>query len=283
MRVASGLLIASLAVASPALAQQPTPPPVDTTTVVVVRLSDGTEVTGHVVAEDDSSITLVTFAGARVIMPRRSILSWHAQEGKVTATGFRQVDPNTSRLFFGPTARTLEKGRGYFADYYLFFPVAGVGVSDRVMVSGGVSIIPGSNQVMYAAAKVGLVRQADFAFALGGLYGAVPGEGSLGLGYAVATLGSDDAAVTLMGGMPFTTQDVPNEPMFMVGGEARTGNGSKLMAEVWTIPGEVDVPALLGMRWFGQNVAVGFGLGYIFPNSIEGWPFIPWVDFSINW
>jgi hypothetical protein len=37
------------------------------------------------------------------------------------------------------------------------------------------------------------------------------------------------------------------------------------------------------MRWFGQKVAVGFGLGYVFPNSIEGWPFIPWVNFSINW
>jgi hypothetical protein len=155
MRVASGLLLASFAVASPSPAQQPTPPPVDTVTVVVVRLSDGTEVTGHVIAEDDSSITLVTFAGARVIMPRRSVLSWRPQEGRVTAAGFRQVDPNPSRLFFGPTARTLPEGRGYFADYYLFFPVAGVGVSDRVMISGGVSIIPGSNQVMYAAAKVG--------------------------------------------------------------------------------------------------------------------------------
>ena len=32
-------------------------------------------------------------------------------------------NPNTTRLFFAPTARTLEKGDGYFADYYLFFPL----------------------------------------------------------------------------------------------------------------------------------------------------------------
>jgi hypothetical protein len=69
----------------------------------------------------------------------------------------------------------------------------------------------------------------------------------------------------------------------MVGAEARTGTGSKFMAEVWKIPGADDVPALFGMRWFGQSIAVGFGLVYVFPNSIEGWPFIPWVDFAVNW
>lgn len=283
MRVASGLLLAALAAALPLRAQQPVAPPVDSVAVVAIHLSDGTDLTGRVVALDDSSITLLTFGGARVIMPRRSILSWRAQQGRVTPAGFRQVDPNTTRLFFGPTARTLPQGRAYFADYYLFFPVAGVGVSDRVMFSGGVSIIPGSDQVMYAAAKVGLISSKDSWFALGGFYGAVPGEGSLGLGYAVATLGSQDNAITLMGGMPFTTEEVAHEPLFMVGAEARTGTGSKFMAEIWKIPGADDVPALFGMRWFGQSVAAGFGLVYVFPNSIEGWPFIPWVDFAVNW
>jgi len=283
MRVVSVFLLASVALASRAGAQEPIPPPVDSVTVVTVRVTDGTEVTGRVVAMDDSSVTLLTIAGARVVMPRRSIASWRAREGRVTAAGFRQTDPNASHLFVGPTARTLPQGRGYFADYYLFFPVAGAGVSDALMLSGGVSIVPGSDQIMYGAAKLRVVHQPAVSVAIGGLYGGIPGEGSAGFGYAVTTLGSEDNAITLMGGFPFSTDEVVDEPVLMVGGETRTGGASKFMAEVWKLPGESDVPALFGMRWFREKIAVGFGLLYVFPNSIEGWPFIPWVDFSINW
>lgn len=285
MRVSSVLLLALLGVASPAVAQRPAAPPVDTITVVALHLSDGSDVTGRVVAADDTSLTLLTFAGARVTVPRRSIVSWREQAGRVTAKGFQRSDPNTSRLFFAPTARTLPKGRGYFADYYVVFPSAGVGISDRVMMSGGVSIIPGTDQLVYVAGKVGLVRRPDAAFALGAFWATVPAESdaTLGMGYAVTTLGSEDHAVTLLAGMPFTTHDVAPQPLFVVGGETRIGGGSKLMLEVWKLPEENDVPALLGVRWFGNQLAVGFGLVYVFPNSIEGWPFIPWVDFTVNW
>src|SRR5262245_41748799 len=185
MRVPSVLLLALFALASRAVAQQPGPPPVDSVAVIAVRLNDGTEVTGRVVAVDDSAVTLLTFAGTRVIMPRRSIVSWRAREGRATAAGFQEADPNTSRLFFGPTARTLPQGRGYFADYYLFFPVAGGGVTDELMVSGGFSIVPGSdNQIAYGAAKLRIVHQSDLSVAIGGLFGGVPGEGSAGFGYA---------------------------------------------------------------------------------------------------
>lgn len=286
MRVASVLLLALLGVASPTVAQQPTVPPVDSTAVVAVRLSDGSSFTGRVIAADDTSFTLVTIAGARVIVPRGALVSWRQEVGKVTATGVRQVDPNTHRLFFGPTARTLPKGRGYFADYFLVFPAAGFGLSDRVMLSGGISLVPGaSSQLVYVAGKASLVQRTDASFALGAFWATVPdqADASLGVGYAVTTIGGEDHAVTLMAGLPFATQEVTNEPLFIVGAETRTGRGSKFMVETWKLPGTSEVPALAGMRWFGEKVAVGFGLIYVFPSGIEGWPFIPWVDFSINW
>lgn len=286
MRVASVLLLALLGVASPSVAQRPAVPPVDTVSVVALHLSDGSDVVGRVVAADDSSLTLLTFAGARVTVPRRSILSWREQAGRVTAEGFRLSDPNAHRLFFGPTARTLPKGRGAFADYYIFFPAAGVGVSDRVMLSGGVSLVPGaSSQLIYMAAKVGLVRRQDAAFALGAFWATVPDQPDswLGVGYAVTTLGTEDRAVTLMAGMPFTTAEVTKEPLFIVGGENRIGKDAKLMAEVWKLPGVTEVPALAGVRWFSDKLAVGFGFIYVFPNGVEGWPLIPWVDFTVNW
>ena len=284
MRVSS-VLLALVAVGSPVAAQQPAAPPVDTVAVVALHLSDGSDITGRVVAADDSSLTLLTFAGARVTVPRRSIVSWRAQAGRVTAQGFQRADPSSSRLFFAPTARTLPGGSGYFTDYYVVFPTVGVGVSDRVMVSGGVSIVPGSDQAVYVAGKVGVVRAPKAAVAFGAFWATVPNESqtSLGMVYGVTTLGSEDHAVTLLAGVPFVTDDVAAQPLFVVGGETRIGGGSKLMAEVWKLPEENDVPALFGVRWFGNRLAVGFGLVYVFPNSIEGWPFIPWVDFSVTW
>lgn len=286
MRVPPILLLASIVAVLPAVAQQPTVPPVDTTAIVAVRLSDGSSFTGRVIAADDTSFTLVTIAGARVIVPRDALVSWRQEVGKVTASGFRPADPNTHRLFVGPTARTLPKGRGYFADYFVLFPAAGFGVSDRVMLSGGISLVPGaSSQLVYVAGKASLVQRTDAGFALGAFWATVPDQpdASLGVGYAVTTLGGEDHAVTLMAGLPFATAEVTNEPLFIVGAETRTGRGSKLMVETWKLPGTSEVPALAGVRWFGEKVAVGFGFIYVFPSGIEGWPLIPWVDFSINW
>lgn len=286
VRVCSVLLVACVAAAPSLRAQRPALPPVDTSAVIALRLTDGSQVTGRIVAGDDSSVTLLTFAGARVAVPLRSIASWRPQLGRVTAGGFRRADPNTSRLFFAPTARTLPRGSGYFADYYLFFPVAAFGVTDRVMLSGGMSILPGlSSQLFYVAGKVGVIHEPKAAFAFGGFWATVPDESdaSLGMGYAVATLGSEDQAVTLMAGYPFTTHRLSPEPLFVVGGESRITDGAKLLAELWKLPQEDHVPALFGVRWFGERVAVGFGFVYVLGSNVEGWPLVPWVDFAVNW
>ncbi len=287
MRVPSGLLLALCAAAPSLAAQRPAIPPVDSAKVVSLRLTDGASLTGRVIAGDDTSVTLLTFAAARVTLPHRSISSWRPQAGRTTATGFQPSDPNSSRLFFAPTARTLPRGRGFFADYYLFFPTAAVGVSDRVMLSGGMSIIPGiSSQLIYLAAKVGVAQGPGAAFAVGGFWATVPDESdaSLGMGYAVTTLGSEDHAVTLLAGYPFTTRQLAREPLFVVGGETRMSGRSKFMAELWKLPDESSVPALFGPRWFGDRLAVGFGLIYVLgSDGVDGWPFIPWVDFAVNW
>lgn len=285
MRVLMILLLGCCA-AVRAEAQRPAVPPVDSGAVVALRLTDGSELTGRVVAADDSSLTIVTLAAARVQLPRRSIVSWRPVSGHVTARGFQPADPNTTRLFFGPTARTLAQGDGYFADYYLFFPVVGYGVHDRVMLSAGMSIIPGlSTQLVYVTAKIGVVRSQNVALAVGGFYATVPNEANAALGtaYGVATFGSEDHAVTFMGGYPFTTQDVSQEPLFMLGGETRIGRRTKFLGELWKFPEASDVPAIFGLRWFGDRLAVDFGFAYLIGGSTEGWPLVPWVDFAVNW
>ncbi len=281
--------LVALWLAPAASAQRPAPrptPPVDSVGVVTLRLSDGSELTGRVVAADDTSLVLVTAAGLRVVVPGSAVRSWTRVAGRMRRGQFQVADPNTTRLFFGSTARTLRQGSGYFADYYLFFPIAGYGVHDRFMLSGGLSILPGaSTQLFYIAPKIALVRQPTLNLALGGFYATVPGERdpALGAGYAVVTLGPEDGAVTLLAGYPFTTEDLAPEPVVLLGGEVRVGGRTKFLVEAWKLP-EVDVvPTLFGLRWFGNKLAVDFGLAYFIGGEVEGLPFFPWVDFAVNW
>ena len=118
----------------PASAQQKALPPVDSNSVIVFSRVKGSNVVGRVLAADDTSLTVVTLKSARVVLPRRSVESWHVRRGTFTARGFRDADLHTTRLFFGPTARTLERGAAYGAAYDVFVFAGAYGVSDRVMI-----------------------------------------------------------------------------------------------------------------------------------------------------
>lgn len=281
-----GSCLIVLAAARPAAAQRtPIPvPPVDSAALVTLRLTDGTELTGRVVARDDTSLVVVTIAGLRVVTPRRVIAGWRAQRGRIAAGRFVEADPNTSRLFFAPTGRTLRGGSGYFADYFLFFPFVAAGLHDRVTLAGGVSIFPGAeNQLVYIAPKVGLLQSPRLNVAAGGLYVIVPGEeGYAGAVYGVATFGSEDNALTVVAGYPFANGERTEEPGVMLGGEARISGRSKFLVEAWKLPGVDEVPAIFGLRFFGNRLTTDFGLIHVLGADTEGFPFFPWVDFVVS-
>ena len=71
----------------------------------------------------------------------------------------------------------LEKGQGYFSNYYLFFPGAAYGLTDRLTVGGGMSVFPGvgfDEQMYYIAPKVGLKNTEKFNLAAGALLIRIP-------------------------------------------------------------------------------------------------------------
>ena len=286
--VRRSLLLLSLLLPSPALAQQPALPPVDTA-VVALQLTDGSTLTGQVVAVDDSSCTLVTAAGLRVVVPRRLVTLWRLEvRPAVPGARFGPPDPNRTRLFLAPTARTLARGDGYFGDYYVFFPVLGFGVADRVMVSGGMSIIPGlqlDQQLFYLAPKVGLVQTPKFSLAAGALYmrlnwaDVVDAWG--GVAYGVATFGSADAALTVGLGWPFASGGTSRDPWALVGAEWRVAHDIKLLIEGWKFPGSNEVPVIGGVRFIGAKIAVDLGLIRVLGTDMT-WV-VPWVDFAVNW
>jgi hypothetical protein len=283
-----GLFVLSAVVsvlAAPGRAQRAPLPPVDSATVVRLRLNDGSEVLGRVLAWDTDSLTVETTLGLRLRIPPAALRSWRVQRGRLAGGRFLESDPNASRLFFAPTGRTLPAGDGYFADYYLFFPFLAVGATDWLTVAGGASIIPGAdNQLVYAAPKLGLVRGPTVNVGVGGIYATVPGEeGSVGAVYGVATFGSEDQALTLLAGYPFVNGERTREPGVVLGAERRVAGRAKLLIEAWRLPGVNEVPAIFGMRFFGNRVSVDFGLLYVLGAETEGFPFFPWVDFVISW
>jgi hypothetical protein len=284
------LLLALLAVAPGAYAQQPAFPPVDTVRVVEVRLTDGSTLTGRVLSTSDTAFTVTTPAGLRVLVPRRSITSWRVVRGIVVNGRVLRADPNVNRIFFAPTARTLHQGDGYFGDYYLFLPSVGYGLTDRITVAAGMSIIPGvslADQVYFVAPKVSLVQTPTLGVAAGVMYagvGLASGGGSGGIAYGVTTLGGEDAAVTVGLGWPFVVGEGGSKnPWMMFGGELRSSDRIKLLAEVWKFPGANEMPGVFGLRFIGDRMGVDFGLMHVFGADMGSWPFVPWLDFVIHW
>jgi hypothetical protein len=254
---------------------------------VELHLTDGTVVTGRVVAEDLATLTLVTASGVRVAVPLTALASWREVVAPTAPGGFGR-DPSDSRLFLGHTARTLPRGRGYVLDYLVFFPVASYGLTDRITLTGGMSLVPFlPDQLFYVAPKVGLLQSSSVSLAAGLLYlrivGFVPASGYAGLGYGVATVGGPSSAATVLVGYPFAESDWGNRPLIILGGESRVSSRVKLMVEAWKLPANDEVPAVGGVRLIGDHVSWDFGLLFLLGSSTSEWGFLPWIDVSIHW
>jgi hypothetical protein len=280
------LMLLLVALAQRGLAQQPIPA-VDTARVVALHLTDGTSVAGRVIAEDVATLTLVTAAGVRVVVPLASLVSWQ-EVAAPTAPGGVARDPNDSRLFLAHTARSVPRGKGYVLDYLVFFPVVGVGITERLSLTGGMSLIPFSpDQLFYVAPKFNLIESSSVSLAAGVLYlrivGFIPASGYAGIAYGVTTFGSEKSAATVLVGFPFASGGWEQRPLIVLGGESRVSRRVKLLLEGWRIPGSDDVPAVGGVRLIGNRVSWDFGLLFLFGSHVARGAFLPWVDFAVTW
>jgi hypothetical protein len=270
-----------------AVAQQPRLPPVDTARVVELRLSDSTTVVGRVIAEDLSSLTLITAAGVRVNVPLASLVLWRDAATEPAPIVLTR-DPSDSRLFLAHTARAVPRGKGYVLDYLVFFPVVGYGLTDRLSLAGGMSLVPGSpDQLFYVAPKFNLFDSPSASVAAGVLYlrivGFIPASGYAGMGYGVATVGNARSSVTALVGFPFASSGWEQRPLIVLGGETRVSQRVKLLLEGWRVPGSNTVPAVGGVRLIGTRVSWDFGLLFLLGSETTGSGFLPWVDFVIHW
>jgi hypothetical protein len=263
----------------------------DSTFLQRLTLNDGSVVIGRIASMDSTTLNFQMRDGSMNIQ-RDAVKAYEELAPERVRDGqFWFTNPNRTRLFFAPTARMLPKNKGYFADYYLFFTVAGWGVSDNVSFGGGMSLIPGvsiAQQVKYIIPKVGFSPDSNVFLAVGALIASIPDgfdEGdsrtTAGFLYGISTFGTDDNSLTAGIGYGFVDGEWAENPAFVIGGEARMSRRASFVSENWFVGGEAEIMFSGGIRFFGESIAVD--LAFWYPTSAEDLKFpIPYVDFVYN-
>ena len=252
--------------------------------MVHIKLTDGSSSIGKIVEKDSLQIVIITTTGVRTEIPWSSIES--AEMVTIGPDGeYSHTDPNTSRLFFLPTGRTIPGGGGYLSDDELVLTSVGVGVTDFLTLWGGISLIPvSSDQLFYLSAKARLVHIESIDLSVGYLYCSVPGldhGGNLNVPYASMTYGSDRSSLTVAFGNTFGSSGMG---ILVIGGETQVSKSSALLSENWITLNGNGVVFSFGLRIFGDLLSADFGL--IVPVSITAlgdFPIVPWVGFAYNW
>jgi hypothetical protein len=249
---------------------------------VAARLRDGSLVYGRLERIDAESLVVVGAAGRQaypVSMVRDVRDAGVAHVQSDGSTEFWYPNANSTRLFFGPTGRTLKAGDGYFADHEIVMASVSVGITDRLQIGGGSFMVPNSD-LWFVMPKVGIVQTKDVNIAVGAIYGGVRGT-SGGVAYVAGTFGSADHSFTAGVGRGLVGATVAGEPVFMLGGETRVSRRIALATENYFGAGVNDGLLMYGLRFLGDKFTVDLAMMNTARNPV--FPGIPYVDFVIKW
>jgi hypothetical protein len=249
---------------------------------VRLTLVDGSVLVGRVVEVTPTTVRFASVLGESVIARSAIRRVELASSGSLHEGEVWPEDPSRTRLFFAPTGRMQHAGEVYFSDAYVLFPSFQGGLSDRLSVGAGMSVVPGlglDEQLYYLTPKVGLYASPRVNLAIGALVagaGSITDEGPFGLGYGVATVGGEDGSVTAGAGFGFH-QSSTTQAIFMLGGSKRVSRNIALLTENY-IYTEHETSALIsaGIRFMSDKLAVDLA-GFTVSDS--GVPIIPYVAF----
>lgn len=247
-----------------------------------VKLEDGTTLYGVLIRQTEEVLELRLASGGSVVLDREAIAEIQIVQGVMKNGAFLPPDPNQSRLFWGPTARTLPKGRGYFGVYEVVVPFLTVGVTDWLMIGGGTPLLFSSADgisAIWLTPKIRLLHREKLDVAAGSfLLFEADGDDSFGaIHYMVMTAGDERASLTVGGGIFQGSLDAPGA--IMLGGQVRASRSVKLMAEGYLAGG--DALVIAGPRFLGQKLSADVGLGV--PLTGDGFFVLPVVNFAYAW
>jgi hypothetical protein len=253
---------------------------------VEITTVDGSVFVGQILSETETEIRFRTGTGIEIIILVSDIRSRKVFLSRTKADGLMRLDPTSSRLFFTATGRPLAKRAAYVSDYEVFFGFFAAGVTEKLVMAGGFSFIPGSSeQLIYVAPKYTVYNKKDRTLALGVLAGGITGEpGVGGLFYGVSTIGPPDRALSFGAGFLFGGGEIESTPIILVGGELQVSSKFKFMTENYIIPTESTQVVLSGgFRIIGGSLTSDVSL-FTLASLLdeEDFPFLPWVSFTYH-
>jgi hypothetical protein len=241
-------------------------------------LRDGSRLFGAVEHEDAAEVRFRTQAGVLVTTPRTEIASLKEITGSVVNGEFLRPDPNATRLFFGPTGRSLKKGQVYLGVYEVFMPFVQVGVTDRFSIGGGTPLIfAGSDweNPIWVTPKLQVIqtRSTDVSVGVFHIFNMDDDQG--GVAYVVGTRGGATGAVSIGGGLAYG-MDGDKGGVVMVGAERTVRRNLKLITENYVWKGGDGIVSA-GVRLFGEHMSAD--LGMMIPLGADGFFALPMVNF----
>ena len=219
--------------------------------------------------------TLVVLALAFAFGSSPAALHAQTTPPALEAQAAEPVDPNQSRLFFGPTGRSLGRGQVYLGVYEFLMPFVQVGVTDWLSIGGGTPLVfgfeeDGLDRPFWITPKLRVFNGKNTQVSAG-LFQGFGGGAKPGIAYGVVTSGGPRASVTAGAGVAY---DGTGERMaiVMVGGDRQIRRNVKFVTEnyVW---GSGNGLVSAGVRFFGDRLsadlglvtAIGDGAGFVFP------------------
>lgn len=252
-----------------------------------LSLRDGSTLNGRVLevtpgtVRFESSIGETTISRANIVSVRQ-VDPESVHEGEVWPE-----DPSRTRLFFAPTGRTMRAGEYYFSDVFIFLPSGQVGVTDRITLGGGMSLIPGlgvDEQLFYLTPKVGLYASDNVHVAIGALVASARNlldVGPAGIGYGVATFGGENASVTTAAGVAFANGETASSTLLMIGGSTRVSRSLALVTENYLVTGHSGSVISGGVRVLSDHIAVDIALGS--QADPDHFGLFPYLSFIYRW
>lgn len=246
-------------------------------------LRDGSRLYGRVAEVDNDRITFRTIAGVTLAVTADQIVSLRAVAGDISRRASGPADPNPTRLFFGPTGRSLPAGSAYLGLYMFAMPFVQVGVTDRLSIGGGTPLIfgGGATHPFWVTPKLQVVATPRVQASVGAMHFLNVDDGHFGVAYSAVTMGSPDTALTVAGGYAYQRSSgfTSGAGVGMLGFEHRLSHRGKFITENYVFSDQVF--SMAGFRFLGERLSADLGLvvpistdhTFVFPMANFVWRF----------
>jgi hypothetical protein len=245
-----------------------------------LRLRDGSRVYGRIAAESAEEVVFETASGVMLTARRDQVVSLRKVEGELRNGEFQPADPNNTRLFFGPTGRSLAKGQTYLGVYEFVMPFVQVGVTDRFSIGGGTPLVfgfddDGFNRPYWITPKLQVLNHRRAQVSIGVFQG-FGGGASGGIAYGVATTGGSAGSFTAGAGVAYDDGG-DRAAVVMIGADRQVRRNMKFVTENYVF-GSGNGIVSAGVRFFGDRLSADLALAAPLGDDIGGFVF-PVVNF----